>query len=89
MSDVMAIGAMRALTDLGKRIPEDISLVGFDGLALSDYTIPRLTTVAQSSQALVDRSLALLAHYGLEDAQAIHETVPVTLQVKESTKQIG
>ena len=44
---------------------------------------------AQSSQALVDRSLALLAHYGLEDAQAIHETVPVTLQVKESTKQIG
>lgn len=89
MSDVMAIGAIRALRDMGKRIPEDISLVGFDGLTLSDYTVPRLTTVAQSSQALVDRSLALLAHYGLEDAQAIHETVPVTLQIKESTRQIG
>ena len=88
MSDVMAIGAIRALQDLGKRVPEDISVVGFDGLALGNYTIPRLTTVAQSAQTLVDRSLALLAHYGLEDAQAIHETVPVTLMVKESTKQL-
>lgn len=88
MSDVMAIGAIRAIWDLGKRIPEDISLVGFDGLALGEYTIPRLTTVAQSTQALVDRSLALLAHYIDEDAEAIHETVPVSLLVKESTKQI-
>lgn len=88
MSDVTAIGAIRAITDLGKRIPEDLSLVGVDGLELGDYTVPRLTTVAQSAQALVDRSLALLAHYGSEDAQAIHETVPVTLQVKESTKQM-
>ena len=85
MSDVMAIGAMRALKDLGKRIPEDISVVGFDGLALSDYTVPRLTTVAQSVEALVDRSLALLAHYEQEDAKALHETVPVRLLIKEST----
>ena len=88
MSDVMAIGAIRALQDLGKRVPEDVSVVGFDGLVLGDYTYPRLTTVAQSTQALVDRSLALLAHYADEDAEAIHETVPVSLLVKESTKQI-
>ena len=88
MSDVMAIGAIRALQDLGKRVPEDVSVVGFDGLVLGDYTYPRLTTVAQSTQALVDRSLALLSHYADEDAEAIHETVPVSLLVKESTKQI-
>ena len=88
MSDVMAIGVIRALTDLGRRVPEDISVVGFDGLELGDFTVPRLTTVGQSAQILVDRALALLAHYGLEDAQAIHETVPVTLLEKESTKRL-
>jgi len=88
MSDVMAIGAIRALADLGKRVPEDISVVGFDGLALADYTIPRLTTVAQPTQDLVNRALALLAHYGSEGAQAIHETVPVTLQIKESARKL-
>lgn len=87
-ADVIAIGAMRAITDLGLRIPEDISLVGLDGLAMGDYTVPRLTTVAQSTQALVDRALALLAHYANEKAGAICETVPVTLQVKESTKAL-
>ena len=89
MSDVMAIGAIRALTDMGKRIPEDISVVGYDGLALGDFTVPRLTTVVQSTQDLVDRSLALLAHYGNEDAEAIHETVSVTLLAKGSTRKIG
>ena len=85
ISDVTAIGVIRALTDLGKKVPEDVSVVGFDGLALGDLTRPRLTTVAQSAQALVDRSLALLANYANENAEAIHETVPVTLLVKEST----
>lgn len=88
MSDVMAIGAIRALTDLGKKVPEDISVVGFDGLMLGEYISPRLTTVAQSAQILADRGLKLLAHYGNEDAEAIHETVPVTLLVKESTKAL-
>lgn len=88
MSDVMAFGAIRAIEDLGLRIPEDISLVGFDGLAMGNYTVPRLTTVAQSARDLVDRALALLAHYGNEDAQPIHETVPVTLLAKESTKTL-
>jgi len=85
MSDVMAIGAMRALADLGKRIPEDICVVGFDGLAMGDFAIPRLTTVAQSAEELVNHSLRLLAHYADPDATALHETVPVTLMKKEST----
>ena len=88
MSDVMAIGAIRAIRDLGSRVPEDVSVVGFDGLALGEYTVPRLTTVAQSAQGLIDRALALLAHYGDEDADALHETVPVTLLVKESTRAL-
>ncbi len=46
-SDVMAIGAIRAIYDLNKRIPEDISVIGFDGIELSQYSTPRLTTIYQ------------------------------------------
>lgn len=44
-NDMMAFGAMKALSELKLKIPEDISLVGFDDLKLSEYTIPPLTTV--------------------------------------------
>ena len=88
MSDVMAIGAIRALNDVGKRVPEDVSVIGFDGLAIGEYMVPRLTTVAQSAGDLAERSLALLS-LGIEDGTtAIHETVPVRLLWKESAKQI-
>ena len=88
MSDVMAIGAMRALQDLGKRVPEDVSVVGFDGLVLGDYIQPRLTTVAQPIQALADRALVLLNAHIEEGTAAHHETVPVRLLAKESTKSV-
>lgn len=44
----MAIGCYQAIDELGK-IPEDISVIGFDGLKLSEYMIPQLTTVQQPS----------------------------------------
>ena len=46
-SDEMAIGVMRCLYDNGLRVPEDISVVGFDDLSISRMVIPALTTVAQ------------------------------------------
>jgi DNA-binding LacI/PurR family transcriptional regulator len=46
-SDTVAIAAMKALGDSGKRVPEDISLVGFDNIDVSAFTNPPLTTVAQ------------------------------------------
>lgn len=46
-SDMMALGAMRAIADEGKKIPEDVSIVGFDNIPLSEYTKPALTTVNQ------------------------------------------
>jgi LacI family transcriptional regulator len=47
-SDLMAIGAMQAVTKLGKRIPEDISIIGYDNIVLSEYCSPSLTTVHQN-----------------------------------------
>ena len=83
MSDVMAIGAIRALHDMGKRVPRDVSVVGFDGLDVSDYMFPRLTSIRQAVDRLADQSLELL-HSSL----ARYETVPVTLLLKESVREI-
>ncbi len=49
-NDAMAIGAMRVLRDRGLRIPEDVSVIGFDDIALARYSEPPLTTVAQPRQ---------------------------------------
>lgn len=48
-NDAMAIGCYQAIDELGKKIPDDISVIGFDGLKLSEYMIPQLTTVKQPS----------------------------------------
>ncbi|TWE09265.1 LacI family DNA-binding transcriptional regulator [Rudaeicoccus suwonensis] len=46
-SDEMAFGVIRALHEMGRRIPDDISVIGVDNIALSEYCSPSLTTVAQ------------------------------------------
>ena len=88
MSDVMAIGAIRALRDAGLRVPEDVSVMGLDGLTIGEYTTPRLSTVAQPIDSLAERSLELL-HRSLEGEQdAGHEIVPVTLWMRESVRKV-
>ena len=49
-TDLIAIGAMRALQDGGRRVPEDVSVVGFDDMPLAAYVSPALTTVQQNSE---------------------------------------
>jgi DNA-binding LacI/PurR family transcriptional regulator len=46
-SDVIAISAIRALTDAGRSVPHDVAVVGFDGIAMAAHTNPPLTTVRQ------------------------------------------
>ena len=46
-NDLMAIGALRAAHETGVRVPDELSIVGFDDIELSGYTSPPLTTVAQ------------------------------------------
>ena len=49
-TDLIAIGAMRALRDAGLRVPGDVSVVGFDDMPLAAYVSPALTTVQQNAQ---------------------------------------
>lgn len=88
MSDVMALGAIRALADAGKRVPEDISVIGFDGLQIGEYTLPRLSTVAQSVEQLAQRSMNLLLSSIEKTAEASHEVIPVRLLLRESVQEL-
>ena len=84
MSDLIAVGAVRALRDNGLRVPEDVSVIGFDGLPLGEYLIPRLTTVDQPRAAMCRRSVELLLDAIEHDAAPRHEAVPFTLLYRES-----
>ena len=65
VSDVIAMSALRALSDYGLAVPEDVKVVGFDNLSLAEHTVPRLTTVRQDLRAgaahLVDLLLRRIA----------------------------
>ena len=51
-SDAMAVGAIRALREAGKRVPEDVAVAGFDDIPLAAHTQPSLTTVRQPIQKM-------------------------------------
>ena len=59
-NDLMAIGAMRAIQEHGLRVPQDISVVGFDNIALARFLTPPLTTVAQPKYEMGQLALQLL-----------------------------
>lgn len=88
MSDVMAIGAMRSLRDHGLRVPEDVSVCGFDGLLISSYILPKLTTIRQSVDLIADRGAQILLDNIERHAPARHESIPFSLRVGESVAQL-
>ncbi|KJL44565.1 MULTISPECIES: LacI family DNA-binding transcriptional regulator [Microbacterium] len=84
-NDQMALGVLRAVTESGRAVPGDVSVVGFDDVAdAADYR-PPLTTVRQDFDALGSRAVAALVD-GIEaGAPAAFVTVPTRLVVREST----
>ncbi|MCR5784689.1 MAG: LacI family transcriptional regulator [Eubacterium sp.] len=88
MADVMAIGAIRAIIDKGLKVPDDISVIGFDGLEIGDYCNPRLTTISQQKNQIALRSVEILIDKIETGGNAIHEVVPFYLTPGESIKKI-
>ncbi len=86
MSDTIAIGAIRALHDIGKRVPEDVSVFGFDGIESGKYCYPRLSTIEQPVQELAQNSVQLLLDMLEKKLPAQHITVEAKLQMRESVK---
>ena len=79
VSDVMAIGAIRAIHDLGRRVPEDVSVVGYDGIPLAQFSVPRLATVRQDTQKLAEQGVDLLLRSLQRPCAPVHAVVPFQL----------
>lgn len=88
MSDSMAMGAIRKLNDLGKRVPEDISVVGYDGTDESQYFCPRLTTIRQNQEQLVETGFEILLNSIESGASSMHISIPAELLIGESVKKL-
>jgi LacI family transcriptional regulator len=83
-NDLMAIGGAQYLTEQKLRIPEDISIVGFDDIVPAQYFSPPLTTVAQPGHAMGEAAAQLLLHHiGLVEAPATI-SFPTELKVRRS-----
>jgi DNA-binding LacI/PurR family transcriptional regulator len=61
-NDDMAIGLIRAMVEAGRRVPEEVSVVGFDDIPVAAYVTPPLTTVRQAFDAVARQGLGRLVH---------------------------
>lgn len=86
-NDLLAIGAMQGLADVGLAVPGDVSIVGCDDIVGSDWCMPTLTTLAVPLQELGARGVGhLLAMIRDTDSQWARPVVlPSQLVVREST----
>jgi len=88
-NDIAAIGAIRALKDAGRRVPEDVSVVGFDDIQSAAYSTPSLTTVRQPLFEMGQRGAQILLERiaNREGSHATEVVMEPELVVRESTAQ--
>ena len=92
LTDAAAMGALRALADIGLRVPGDVQVVGFDNDAESEYLVPRLTTMDPDNDSMAERVMELLLRRveavasGVGDTEDVVESVmSARIVVREST----
>lgn len=79
MSDLMAIGAMRAIFDHGLNVPDDISVIGFDGIEIAEYYNPPLTTIRQPYEEIARRSAELIVQNIL--GENLEQTIELATEI--------
>lgn len=84
VADVMAIGALRAIHEAGLRVPEDFSIIGFDGIPVSRYVYPELTTMVQPAKQVAELTCDLLFDQ-ISGGSPRHELLAAELRVGGTT----
>jgi LacI family transcriptional regulator len=85
-NDLTAIGALRAIRQHGLHVPDDISVVGFDDIALAEFTEPPLTTVRLPREEIAGRAFdALLTSLADTTRMGVEYMISPQLVVREST----
>lgn len=88
ISDLVAFGVYKAIYDAGKKIPDDYSVMGFDGLEMSNYYIPALTTIKQPCEAMVKSTIDLLMQQINGNKEKCQMLFKAELVERESVKEI-
>lgn len=88
LSDTTGIAAMKALQDRGRRVPEDVSVIAIDGLRVSEYITPTLTTMVQPGEEMARESVRILLSILEDGAAARHVRLEATLREGASARQI-
>jgi len=86
LTDVTAVGIIRGLAQMGLRVPDDVSVMGYDNIPLSGYVLPALTTVAQPIVDMGKKAVELLlGHINNPELPADKAVLASELIVREST----
>lgn len=85
ISDVMAVGACRAIRDKGKRVPQDIAVAGYDGIDMGVYCVPSITTIKQPVNEIARESILLLFDIISGKKAHQHKVFDAELLIREST----
>jgi LacI family transcriptional regulator len=86
LTDVTAVGIIHGLAKMGLRVPNNISVMGYDDIPLSAYVLPPLTTVAQSITQMGKKAVEiLLNHIQNPDLPAEKAVLPTKLIIRDST----
>jgi len=86
-NDLLALGAMRALHEAGRRIPDDVAVIGFDDIEEARFAIPSLSTIAPDKEKIGELAVSYLLGRidGSRTEQPDRVEVPFRLIVREST----
>lgn len=84
-NDQMALGALHALHQSGRRVPQDLSVIGYDDTPDSQFFLPALTTVAQDFDLLGERAVQHALALDPSQAHFIDELLPTALVLRQST----
>lgn len=88
IADMMALAVIKVLVDSGRRVPDDCSVIGIDGLDYSLYSIPTLTTVVQPAAALAHESAKLILNLVQGTGENRHSIFPATIREGGSVKRL-
>ncbi len=87
VADSLAVGVCRALHEAGKRVPRDVSVAGYDGIPISEFYTPQLTTIRQPVEAMAEKAAKLLFDVIAGKSSHEHVVFPAELVVRESTSR--
>jgi LacI family transcriptional regulator len=87
-NDMTAIGALGAIHESGLHVPDDISIVGFDDIQISAFTMPALTTVRLSRDEIARVAFRALYTFRQEGGKGAEYTVRPSLVVRQSTGKV-